>query len=217
MSHTVSSKRGFLSLLCGFKAWSVFCVINAATSYPGWQPACIACTLPVCLLCKTLNLNHRYDDAHPGEHPPAYDDGYGLYPQSPSADWEEEPPEGGWHDAPYNQIAPETHLGDAAPMQHQPGRSQRQYIGPDGRPRRNRRGGRRHRRPPAHPYAGYATASQLASVVLQLKTPATDIVKYSLHAAPMLGRQMIVSLHSSCCNSKHLQLDIVKYSLHAAV
>ncbi|KAL0048163.1 hypothetical protein WJX82_009076 [Trebouxia sp. C0006] len=36
-----------------------------------------------------------YDDAHPGEHPPAYDDGYGLYPQSPSAHWQEDPPEGG--------------------------------------------------------------------------------------------------------------------------
>ena len=33
---------------------------------------------------------------------------------------------------------------------------------------------------------------------------------------PMLGMQLLVSLHLSCCNSKHLQLDIVKYSLHAA-
>ncbi|DBA94406.1 TPA: hypothetical protein ACH3X1_002007 [Trebouxia sp. C0004] len=93
-----------------------------------------------------------YDDA--GEHPPAYDDGYGLRLQSPSAHWEEEPPEGGWHEDPSKQPGPGSHLGDAAPMHHQPGRSQRQYIAPDGRPRKNRRGGRRHRRPPTQPYAG---------------------------------------------------------------
>ncbi|KAL0030468.1 hypothetical protein WJX79_007735 [Trebouxia sp. C0005] len=100
-----------------------------------------------------------YDDA-PGEHPPAYADGYGLCPQSPSAHWEEEPPEGGWHDGSYAQPGPGSHPGDGPPTHLQPGRSQRQYIGPDGRPRRNRRGGRRHRRPPTHPYAGPARQSQ---------------------------------------------------------
>ncbi|DBA89788.1 TPA: hypothetical protein ACH3X2_004661 [Trebouxia sp. C0005] len=115
-----------------------------------------------------------YDDA-PGEHPPAYADGYGLCPQSPSAHWEEEPPEGGWHDGSYAQPGPGSHPGDGPPTHLQPGRSQRQYIGPDGRPRRNRRGGRRHRRPPTHPYAGPARQSQPPSK--------------GLHAASSQGRQ----------------------------
>jgi len=34
---------------------------------------------------------------------------------------------------------------------------------------------------------------------------------------PMLGRQMLASLHMLCCTSKHLQPNIVKCSLHAAV
>lgn len=109
-------------------------------------------------------MNHRYDDAHPGEHPPAYDDGYGMYPQSPSAHWEKEPPEGGWHDDPYAQPGPGSHPGNGAPMHQQPGQLQRQNIRPNGWPRRNRRGGRRHRRPPTHPYAGYANANQLAFI-----------------------------------------------------
>lgn len=34
---------------------------------------------------------------------------------------------------------------------------------------------------------------------------------------PMLGRQMLASLHSLLCSSKKLQFTIVKYNLHAAV
>jgi len=48
-------------------------------------------------------------------------------------------------------------------------------------------------------------------------TVGEDAAIVDLLLTPMLGRQMLASLHSLLCSSKKLQFTIVKYNLHAAV